>query len=357
MNRHILPRLILSALIVLITASGADAKLFRFEDSFEYEVNSGFNLNISNTSGDINVSRQPVDKVIIKVIKEIDASSREDAEEKEERVEISIKADKDRIDIDTRYPYGQGADGFWGKMIGLNSSFNGIVSYTIEVPVALDLNIATTSGDVSLTALEGNAQIGATSSDITIRDHKGDCNIGNTSGNIVIRDVTGNVDVSSTSSDALFDNVHGDIDLQATSGDTETNWVTGRVRITKTSGYVRIAKSSGDIDVNSISGDIEVDQKEGSFMLATSSGDIAVISEFVGGNRYEAETISGNINVRVPAELKGTVRLETTSGNIDSDLALEVKSFNRNRLEGSVRGGGAGIYLTSTSGDITIEEY
>jgi DUF4097 and DUF4098 domain-containing protein YvlB len=355
--KHILWMFAISALLSLLLVPNADAKLFRFEDSFEYEVNRGFELSVSNTSGDITVSRQAGDKVVIKVVKEVDASSREEAEEKEERVEVSIKADKDRIDIDTRYPRGQGSDGFWGRLIGLDKGFNGSVSYEIEVPVALNLHIATTSGDVSLIALEGNAQIGATSSDINIRDHKGNCDIDNTSGNIVLRDIAGDVDVSSTSSDALFDNVQGDVTLQATSGDTETNWVTGMVRISKTSGYVRIAKSSGDIDVNSISGDIELDQKEGGFALSTSSGDITVVSEFVGGKRYEAESISGNIIVRVPAELKGDVRLETVSGNIDTDLALEVRSFNRNRLEGRMHGGGAGIYLTSTSGDITIEEY
>lgn len=357
MNRHIVAFLAISAIIVLMMAPGADAKMFRFEDSFEYEVKSGFELNISNTSGDISVSRQAGDKVIVKVTKEVDASSREEAEEKEDRVEVSIKADNDKIDIDTRYPSGQSSDGFWSKLMGLDKGFNGSVSYEIEVPVGLDLFIATTSGDVFLSGLEGRAQIGATSSDITIRDHKGDCDIDNTSGNIELREVTGNVDISSTSSDALFDNITGDVDLQATSGDTEANWVSGSIRVTKTSGYVRVSESSGDIDINSTSGDIDIDQKEGGFALTTSSGDITVVSEFTGGTHYEAETISGNINVRVPNELKGDVRLVTVSGNIDTDLALEVKSFNRNRLEGRVRGGGTGIYLTSTSGDISLEEY
>ncbi|MGB5107276.1 MAG: DUF4097 family beta strand repeat-containing protein [Candidatus Zixiibacteriota bacterium] len=357
MNRHIIATLAISAIIVMMTAAGADAKLFRFEDSYEYEVKNGFELNVSNTSGDISVNRQSGDKVIVKVIKQVDASSRDEAEEKEDRVEVSIKADKDKIDIDTRYPRRQGSDGFWGKLFGLDKGYNGSVSYEIEVPVELDLFIATTSGDVLLGGLEGNAQIGATSSDITIRDHKGDCDIDNTSGNIVLRDVKGNVNVNSTSSDALFDNIQGDVDLQATSGDTEANWISGSIRVSKTSGYIRIAKSSGDIDINAISGDIEIEQKEGGFTLTTSSGDITVVSEFCGGARYEAETISGNIYVRVPNELKSDVRLETVSGNIDTDLALEVKSFNRNRLEGRVRGGGTGIYLTSTSGDISLEEY
>ena len=357
MSRYTIKAIVLTAILILATAAGADAKLFRFEDSFEYEVKSGFELNVTNTSGDISVTRQAGEKVIVKVIKEVDASNRDDAEEKEDRVEVEIKADENKIDIDTRYPRGQGSDGFWGKLIGLDKGYNGSVSYEIEVPVGLDLYVATTSGDVTLTGLEGEAQVSATSSNITIREHNGDCDIDNTSGNIVLRDVTGHININSTSSDALFDNISGDVDLQATSGDTEANWVTGSVRISKTSGYVRITKSSGNIEINSISGDIEIDQKEGGFSLSTASGDISVTSEFANGTRFEAETTSGNISVRVPNEVKGDVRLQTVSGNIDTDLALEVKSFNRNRLEGRLRGGGTGIYLTSTSGDISLEEY
>lgn len=350
--------IILAAVMVTLAASTtASAKLFRFEDSYEYEVNNGFALSINNTSGDISVSRQAGDKVLVRVIKQIDGDSREDAESKEDRVEVAIKAGKDKIEIDTRYPHGEGSDGFIGRLIGLDKGFNGSVSYQIEVPVAVNVLISTTSGDITLTALEGNAQLSATSADIRVRGLKGDCDIDNTSGDISVKDVEGNVDVTSTSSDALFDNIQGDISVQSTSGDTEAHWVTGKIRVTKTSGDVRVGKSSGDLDINTTSGDIDIDQREGGFALSTSSGEITVVSEFTNGARFEAETISGNISVRVPSEIKGDVRLETVSGNIETDLALEVRSFNRNKLEGRLRGGGAGIYLTSTSGDITLEEY
>lgn len=357
MSRHILIAIVVSAVLCLVLAATADAKVFRFEDSYEYSVEDGFKLTVNNTSGAIIVSRQAGDKVIIKVTKEVDASSREDAEEMEDRIEVVIEAKADQIEIDTRQPNGNRMNGFLGDLFGLTSGFYGSVNYEIEIPVTVDAAIASTSGDVELSGLEGKFHIAATSSDITVRDLKGDCDIENTSGDIRIKDVTGDIEVMSTSSDALFDNVQGNIVLQATSGDTEAHWVTGTVRITKTSGNCMVGKSSGDVDIKTISGDIEIDQREGGFSLSTSSGDVRVVSEFAKGTRFEAETISGNIKVRLPAEAKGDIQLETTSGNIDTNLALEVRSFNRNRLEGRLRGGGTGIYLTSTSGDISLEEY
>lgn len=357
MSRYVAITIILSAALCLLLVATADAKVFRFEDSYEYSVEAGFKLTVNNSAGAIIVSRQEGDKVIIKVTKETDASSRKDAEEMEDRIEVVIDAKADRIEIDTRQPDGKRMSGFFGDLFGLKSGFNGSVNYQIEIPTSVDLAIASTSGDVELHGIEGKIRIAATSSDITIRTAKANCDIKNTSGDIRMKDITGNIDVMSTSSDAVFDNVQGDIDLQATSGDTEAHWVTGTIRISKTSGNCLIGKSTGDVDVRTISGNIEIDQREGGFSLTTSSGDIRVDSEFANGSRFEAETTSGNIVVRMPAEAKGDVRLETTSGNIDTNLALEVRSFNRNRLEGRLRGGGTGIFLTSTSGDISLEEY
>ncbi len=357
MARHVLFAIVVSAVLCLVTAATADARVFRFEDSYEYSVEDGFKFTINNTSGAIIVSRQTGDKVIVRVTKEVDASSREDAEKMEDRIEVVIEAKPDRIEIDTRQPNGGRVNGLLGDLFGLSSGFNGVVNYQIEVPVSVNLAIASTSGEVELTGIEGKVHIAATSSDITVRETKGDCDIENTSGNIRMKDVNGDIDVMSTSSDALFDNVQGDINLQATSGDTEVHWATGKIRISKTSGSCVVSKSSGDVDIKTTSGDIEVDQREGGFSLSTSSGDVRVVSEFTKGTRFEAETTSGSIAVRIPAEAKGDIRLETISGKIDTNLALEVRSFNRNRLEGRLRGGGTGIFLTSTSGDISLEEY
>lgn len=357
MSKHVVFAFIVTAVLCLLTSATADAKVFRFEDSYEYSVKDGFKLTIHNTSGGIIVSRHAGDKVLLKVTKEIEASSRENAEEMEDRLEVEIDAKDDRIDIDTRQPNGGRVNGFLGDLFGLAKGFNGAVYYQVEVPVAVDLSIATTSGDVELSGIEGKVHIASTSSDITVSDVSADCDIENTSGDIRMKDVVGRIEVMSTSSNALFDNVQGMINLQATSGDTEAHWVAGTIRISKTSGNCLIGKSSGDVDIKTTSGDIEINQREGGFSLSTSSGDISIVSEFTKGSRYEAETISGNISVRLPGDAKGDVRLETISGNIDTNLALEVRSFNRNRLEGRLRGGGTGIFLTSTSGDISLEEY
>lgn len=353
------PKLMLAVTlaVILCIAAVAQAKMFRFEDSFEYSVKAGFALNVNNTSGSVSVSKHAGDKVLLRVIKDVDASSRDKAEEIEDRIEVIIEAGEDQIDIDTRLPNGGRGEGFWSSIFGISTGSGCDVNYEIEVPVSVDVRISTTSGDVNVDKIDGRVRVAATSSDIEIDGIHGDCDIENTSGDIRIRDMVGNIDIMSTSSNALFDNIQGEVHLQATSGDTEAHWVVGSISITKTSGNVRISKSSGDIDVNATSGDIDIDQREGGFTINTSSGNVAVTSELAQGSLYEIETTSGDIELRVPTEVKGDVRLKTASGNIDTNLELQVRSFDRHSLEGRIRGGGKEIRLSSASGDITLEEY
>jgi DUF4097 and DUF4098 domain-containing protein YvlB len=342
---------------LLLTAGTAQAKVFQFKTSSEYPVEKNFKLSVANTAGSIQISYRAGDKIVIESTKEIDASSREEAERLEDRLEVIIKADRDNIEVDTRDPYSQHSSSFWERLFGLREQLATSVKYIIEVPTKVRLEVNTTSGDVDLLGLAGEATVSGTSGDIKVIGFTGDLNVETTSGDLSFKDVTGNIDANSTSSDMLFDNVTGDVIVQSTSGETEEHYVTGKTRITKTSGNVRIQAASGDIEINTTSGNIDIEQREGAMFVSTASGDVHARSDVIQGKRFEIETISGDVTLQVPAELKGRVKLETVSGAIDTDLAIEVRSFNKHRLEGRVGGDGPEVVLSTTSGDISLNGF
>lgn len=86
----------------LLMTTAASAKEYRFEDSREYPVQAGFKLTVTNTSGNLAITKTSGDKVIVHITKILDASSREEAEEREDLIEVDIDAADNRIDIDTR---------------------------------------------------------------------------------------------------------------------------------------------------------------------------------------------------------------------------------------------------------------
>jgi DUF4097 and DUF4098 domain-containing protein YvlB len=338
-------------------AADLQAKVFRFVSTNEYEVEADFDLRVSNTSGDISVRYQPGDKVVIEVVKEIRADDRDEAEQIEERLQAIIKAERSSIEIDTRYPRWREGDSFWEKIFDIRKSDFGRVHYNIELPVSAELDLSSTSGDMILRGLSGRLNVEVTSGDLEIIDHTGDCTIRSTSGELRARNIKGMVDINSTSADILIDNAVGDVELRSTSGDSEIYWVVGNVFVTKTSGDVVIEDCSGDVDVSTSSGDVYLTQEEGGIFVETSSGDVRIRSQFKMGDRYEVETVSGDITFQVPAEMEGRVQMETVSGSIDTDLTLEVRHLGRRRLEGSVGNGGPTIQLSTSSGDISLEEF
>ncbi len=338
-------------------AGPVGAKVFQFDETREYAVADGFKLTVSNTAGDIIVSKGTSDKLKLRIVKEIDESSREKAEELEDMLEVEVDAAVDRVDIAARYPERNGARGFLEELFSLGRSFPGVVHFEIGVPRSVDLSASTTSGNVELSDLAGAIQVNATSGEVLISSVEANCDIDMTSGDVSLKEIKGEIDVMATSSNLLLESITGAVTMQATSGDAELLWVNGAVRITKTSGNVRAEKCSGDFNIKSTSGDIVLDQREGELYISTTSGNVDVTSDFRNGKRFDIETISGNIRVKAPAELKGDLTLETLSGSIDTDLALEVRSLNRQKIEGRIGGGGVSIELRSTSGDIVLKEY
>ncbi len=348
-------RVLTIAVIAALAASGAvSAKEFRLEESKNFSVQDGFNLSVENISGDIEVVKGAGAEVVVRITRFIDADSRREAEERGELIEVDIDAGSSSIDIKTRYPKHRGGDGLLDWIFGYR---NGWVAYVIEVPGTVDLRASSASGNVIVEEIQGFVEVSTTSGDVLIRDFTGNCDLNATSGNIEITNLTGNLELSSTSSELRLDNIKGEVNVQSTSGDVEARYIAGAFTLANTSGGVRLLECSGDIDLRSVSGDIEIGQRSGSLFVATTSGDVKVESAF-SGRTFGVETVSGNIEVRVPAEVKGNLRLATVSGTIDTDLALSVRSFDRRRLTGQIGGGGnIDIELTSSSGDIIVAEY
>jgi DUF4097 and DUF4098 domain-containing protein YvlB len=333
-------------------------EVFRFVSTNEYTVNDGFDLRVSNTSGDISIRFQPGDKVVVETTKEIRADSRSEAEELEEELQSIVDAGPNAVEIETRHPRWRGGDdSFWERLFDIRKSGFGEVRYNITVPVSASVDIRSTSADINLIGLSGSLDIETTSGTIDIRDHTGYCAIRNTSGDLRLHRIQGQVDVNSTSADILVEDVNGDVEIRSTSGDSEIYWVVGDIFITKTSGDVSVEDCSGDIDINTSSGDIYLSQEEGNIFVSTSTGDVRVRSQLRNGNRYEIETVSGDISFEVPAELNGRVRLKSVSGSIDTDLALEVRDIGKHSLEGSIGSNGPTLELISTSGDISLLEF
>jgi len=344
--------------VSLITSSGSFAKSYHFDYQKNIDVSGEIELLISNTSGLIEVTGEPVERVTINATKHVRATDLDEAEEVADHIEIKVEKRGDRIIIETHYLKMVGrADSFWEKLLGAGPDSYGSVDYHVIVPSNFEVDIENVSGDVYLSKLYGDMMVSGSSGDFNLNDIEGRVDIETASGDIELTDIKGDVDISATSADISINSIVGAVDIRSTSGNITGGYVMGPFSISQTSGDSKLTDISGDVRIKSTSGDIEIGQESGCVEISTSSGDVKVKTELDSSRDFFVETSSGRVEFMVPETSSGFVRLETSSGSINTDLPVSINQFSRSKITGSFGEGGPRIYLLTTSGDIRIGNF
>jgi len=146
--------------------------------------------------------------------------------------------------------------------------------------------------------------------------------------------------ISSVSGDVEVTGVSGDLLAKSTSGAVTVRGVTGAVNARSTSGNVHVGEITGTVSGKSTSGNVEVE-----------------IMQLNGAGDMEFGSTSGDVRVKMPANLDADVRMSTTSGGLKTDFPLTIEEPERGhgrRAAGRVGGGSRNLRLSSTSGSVSL---
>ncbi|HYG05489.1 MAG TPA: DUF4097 family beta strand repeat-containing protein [Stenotrophomonas sp.] len=141
--------------------------------------------------------------------------------------------------------------------------------------------------------------------------------------------------------------------LSTVSGGLQVQLATQRLRANTVSGRLRAGQGArGDIGLETVSGSIGLEAGQLSRLRAeTVSGDMDLgIAALAPGGSVELQSVSGDIGVRLPRDISARLRVETFSGDIDSD-AGEVE---RPRYG---PGSSLDVRLGSGNGDVSIDSH
>ena len=175
---------------------------------------------------------------------------------------------------------------------------------------------------------------------------------------------TGNViTIGDTRDDPKYRNVSISYDLivpadtrihsQTGSGDQTIGSIDASVRAQTGSGDIEIERAGGGVDAQTGSGDIRAAAIAGAIRAQTGSGSVQL--EQVEKADVHVQTGSGDVNVRLPSDAAFHLSARTGSGSIETSQPIEVEGKRRrNRLEGTVRGGGNRVTIATGSGSIEI---
>jgi Toastrack DUF4097 len=152
----------------------------------------------------------------------------------------------------------------------------------------------------------------------------------------------------------IIQHVQGPVDATAGSGGVRVVQVSGDVRVTAGSGGVRIEDTPGRVQARAGSGGIEISGARSFVDARAGSGGIRIEGRPL--DAWNLRTGSGGISVRVANDTPFQVDARAGSGGITSSQPVTVVGErSKNRLQGTVRGGGARVELETGSGGIRIE--
>jgi DUF4097 and DUF4098 domain-containing protein YvlB len=182
------------------------------------------------------------------------------------------------------------------------------------------------------------------------------------------------VDVSTVSADMAARGLHGAVHANTVSGDVELQVDSPRVTVQTVSGDVTLHAPATATAVNSVSGDLRMNGPRGdlsattvsgnveleggpfhSIKLKTISGDSRLDISLEDGGHLLGESLSGDIDLIVPATMAGVAQLKSFSGEARCSGGKPASHEGKSREYIWGDGRGAQVELSSFSGDIHVE--
>ena len=229
------------------------------------------------------------------------------------------------------------------------------ISFKIYVPENVSTNLKTSGGGIDLDNLKGNETFSTSGGGLRLNKLTGVIR-GRTSG--------GGIDVS---------NSGDDLDLNTSGGGITAKNCNGKIRLVTSGGGLRLEDLKGNIYAHTSGGGVDGHSIEGELVTGTSGGGVDLKDM---NCSLDASSSGGGLSIEMK-HVGQYLKLHTSAGNIDLnlpagqglDLAIRGEGvnqhptklsnfsgeWNKNRINGTVNGGGAQVTASASSGDVNLK--
>lgn len=182
-------------------------------------------------------------------------------------------------------------------------------------------------------------------------------------GSIAVSDVKGTVRAENVNGDITVSGASGEVDVQTVNGSLEVSAPARRVHAESVNGSVTVKGASGEIEASTVNGGLLV--SGGTFThghLETVNGTVRFEGDLARTAVLDADSVSGAVELSLPATVAADFTLSTFSGTIENDLgpALDPASGRDNpsekELSFTTGAGGATVTIHTLSGGIAIRK-
>ncbi len=307
-------------LLVPLTVRGEE---YTFDYQKTIETGTGIKLDLTYVNGDLQISGNDNDQLVIGAVKRVSAVSEDEARRLQAKIQIQVEQTKDRVTINTDYlRVPDKGRSFWEKVLGRGGSDSfGDVDWVISVPDNCDITIVNVDGEIDINHIRGS---------LTLR---------------------------SSASDIALSNIEGPVSIETFSGKTSGELIFGPVKVRQPLGEIALEWIEGDVVVKSSLAKISILQEYGAVDVTTTSGSVTVQTNLDSSRDFFVETESGNIKLLIPESGSGMLDMKSETGEIRSEIPIAIRSLARRQVVGQFGFGGVTISLSSVSGDVTVAQF
>ena len=247
------------------------------------------------------------------------------------------------------------SDGTWGgdrgdrgwsgrrriKVKGSGSGLEAWADLKVLVPPGKHVDVNLGVGELSARGVSADLRLDAASAHVTATGIRGNLSIDAGSGGVEVKDASGD-----------------EITLDTGSGGIAASGVTGK--------RCKLDTGSGGVTADGLNCDeINVDVGSGSIRVEDARASRVKLDAGSGGVRFslrnspkymDVDAGSGGVTISLPAIIDADIDIETGSGGIDTDFAVEVKRVERNHLRGKIGNGSGHIHIQSGSGSVNLRK-
>jgi len=146
--------------------------------------------------------------------------------------------------------------------------------------------------------------------------------------------------------------------ISTASGNIEVSNVNADVRASTASGDVLIRDVSGAIKASTASGQMRVKEVKGAINASSASGDVeAEVTRLEGLDDMRLSSASGDVHVKMPANLDADVHMSSATGSVRTDFPIEVRRERYGPGEsarGRLGNGSRHLSISSASGNVSL---
>jgi DUF4097 and DUF4098 domain-containing protein YvlB len=323
MSRHGnlgLPLVLLSAVAVLVGCQNGPSVSGAFDRN--YNVTGPIRLELANASGDVDITGSADGKVHIRG--DVRASG------------FGSESSQKRLDeMLSNPPVEQRGDTIRiGKEMSRMHHVS--IAYTIQVPHDTEVSVTVASGAQTIRGVRGPVKVQAASGTIRVEKIERDTQLSTASGSISVTDIGGEVRVKSATGTVTVANTRGDVIVDAIAGVIRVSHPGGRIEADTTSGDVDIQGAASDVKAHAMSGRVSVQGNPGA------------------DSYWELKTMSGSVQLGVPASANLHLSAEATSGEIRTDIPIVVEEQGKHSLRAHMGSGGGRVDVHTVSGEIRV---